>query len=178
MLHPSSNIYKYVGPLLGRSRPGSRPIQTRSRPQPAPIQTTTSSDLKLVIWLFDFCPFFKLLIRTPLTLELMSTVARILTIKLNLKYEHYSWSSWNKSLQLSMWPLAKPQTHLNIWYNIMKTWSSNWGLGNLSIISLYVSPPDHRGTIQKVFRPIPISIIFKKMEDYSVWGIFPSFFSA
>ena len=40
-----------VSPLLGRSRPGSRPIQTRSRPQPqpAPTQTTSSSVLKLVI---------------------------------------------------------------------------------------------------------------------------------
>ena len=51
MLHPSCNIYKHVGPLLGRSRP----IQTRSRPQPAPIQTTTSSGLKLVIvWFLSF----------------------------------------------------------------------------------------------------------------------------
>ena len=51
MLHPSCNIHKHVGPLLGRSRPGSRPIQTRSRPQPqpAPTQTTSSYVLKLVI---------------------------------------------------------------------------------------------------------------------------------
>ena len=51
MLHPSCNIHKHVSPLLGRSRPGSRPIQTRSRPQPqpAPTQTTFSSVLKLVI---------------------------------------------------------------------------------------------------------------------------------
>ena len=51
MLHPSCNIHKHVSPLLGRSRPGSRPIQTRSRPQPqpAPTQTTSSSVLKLVI---------------------------------------------------------------------------------------------------------------------------------
>ena len=51
LLHPSCNIHKHVSPLLGRSRPGSRPIQTRSRPQsqPAPTQTTSSSVVKLVI---------------------------------------------------------------------------------------------------------------------------------
>ena len=51
LLHPSCNIHKHVSPLLGRSRPGSRPIQTRSRPQPqpAPTQTTSSPVLKLVI---------------------------------------------------------------------------------------------------------------------------------
>ena len=56
MLHPSCNIHKHVGPLPGRSRPGSRPIQTRSRPQPAPIQTHNQlSLLKLVIvWFLSF----------------------------------------------------------------------------------------------------------------------------
>ena len=55
MLHLSCNIHKHVGPLLGRSRPGSSPIQTRSRPQPAPIQTTTSSVIKFVsIWFLSF----------------------------------------------------------------------------------------------------------------------------
>jgi len=43
--------HKHVGPLLGWSRPGSRPIQTRSRPQPAPIQTTFKN-----VWLFGFFP--------------------------------------------------------------------------------------------------------------------------
>ena len=118
-----------VSPLLGRSRPGSRPIQTRSRPQPqpAPTQTTSSSVLKLVIvWFLSL-----LQIHNPSTLELMSTVPRVLTVKLNPKCEHYS---------LSMWPRAKPQTHVEIWCHIMKTWSSSWGLGNLWIMPLYVTP--------------------------------------
>ena len=46
---------EHAGPILGRSRPGSRPIQTRSTPQPAPIQTTTSSVLRFVIvWFLSF----------------------------------------------------------------------------------------------------------------------------
>ena len=100
MLHTSCNIHKHVGPLLGRSRPGSRPIQTRSRPQPASIQTTFSPVLKrVIVWVLSF---LQLLVRNPLTLELMSKVARVLTVKLNPKCEHCTWSSWNRSLHLSM----------------------------------------------------------------------------
>jgi len=138
MLHTSCNIHKHVGPLLGRSRPGSRPIQTRSRPQPASIQTTFSPVLKrVIVWVLSF---LQLLVRNPLTLELMSKVARVLTVKLNPKCEHCTWSSWNRSLHLSMWPLVKPQTHVDIWCHIMKTWSSSCCLGNLWIMSLYVTP--------------------------------------
>ena len=42
--------YTNVSPLLGRSRPGSRPIQTRSRPQPQPAPTQTTSSSVLNLW--------------------------------------------------------------------------------------------------------------------------------
>ena len=43
-------------------------------------------------------------------------------------------AAWNTSPRLSMWPLVKPQTHVDICCHIMKTWSSSWGLGNLWIV--------------------------------------------
>ena len=61
-------------------------------------------------------------------IELMSTVPRVLTVKLNPKCERYSWSSWNTSPRLSMWPLVKRQTNVDIRCLIMKKWSSSWGL--------------------------------------------------
>ena len=124
----------------------SGPIQTRIQTDPDPIQTTASASIqttfspvlkRVIVWVLSF---LQLLVRNPLTLELMSKVARVLTVKLNPKCEHCTWSSWNRSLHLSMWPLVKPQTHVDIWCHIMKTWSSSCCLGNLWIMSLYVTP--------------------------------------
>ena len=124
--------------LLGRSRPGSRPIQTRSRPQPqpTPTQTTSSSVWKLVI------VWFLSLLQT-----LGSQSINFGTHVNGAKGQEWLQSSWIRSvntiarhLRLSMWPLAKPQTHVEIWCHIMKTWSSSWGLANLWIMPLYVNP--------------------------------------
>ena len=75
------------------------PDPDRSRPDPS-IQTTFSPVLKrVIVWVLSF---LQLLVRNPLTLELMSKVARVLTVKLNPKCEHCTWSSRNRSLHLSM----------------------------------------------------------------------------
>ena len=138
MLHPSCNIHKHVNvsPLLGRSRPGSRPIQTRSRPQPqpAPTQPTSSSVLKTCD-----CLVYFLASNSWFTIHQLWNSCQ--------RYQECLQSSWIRSvntiarpLRLSMWPLAKPQTHVEIWCHIMTTWSSTWGLGNLWIMPLYVTP--------------------------------------
>ena len=93
MLHPSCNIHKHVSPLLGRSRPGSRPIQTRSRPQPqpAPTQTTSSSVLKLVeVWFLSLLQTLGSQSINFGTHVNGTKSARVLTVKLNPKFEHYS----------------------------------------------------------------------------------------
>ena len=46
-------------------------------------------------------------------MELMSTVPRVRQSNW-IRSERYSWSSWNTSPGLSMWPLVKPQTHEDI----------------------------------------------------------------
>ena len=71
---------KKVGSILrpGRSRPGSRPIQTRSRPQPAPCTSVLKTCDCLVSFLASSCWF---------------------TI-------HEIWNFYSRSLRLSMWPLV------------------------------------------------------------------------
>ena len=128
MLHPSCNIHKHVSPLLCRSRPGSRPIQTA---------TTTSSDpdhIKTCDCLVSF-----LASNSWFTIHQLWNSCQ--------RYHECLQSSWIRSvntiarpLRLSVWPLAKPQTHVEIWCHIMTTWSSSWGLGNLGIMPLYVTP--------------------------------------
>ena len=68
-------------PDRSRPDPDHNHNQLRPRPHPAPCEN---------LWLFGFFPCFKLLVHNPSTLELMSTVPRVLTVKLNPKREHYS----------------------------------------------------------------------------------------
>ena len=119
------------------------PIQTRIQTDPDPIQTTTttSSDpdhIQLRVKTCD-CLVSFLASNSWFTIHQLWNSCQ--------RYQECLQSSWIRSvntiarpLRLSMWPLAKPQTHVEIWCHIMTTWSSSWGLGNLWIIPLYVTP--------------------------------------
>ena len=121
----------------------SGPIQTRIQTDPDPIQTTTttSSDpdhIQLRVKTCD-CLVSFLASNSWFTIHQLWNSCQ--------RYQECLQSSWIRSvntiarpLRLSMWPLAKPQTHVEIWCHIMTTWSSSWGLGNLWIMPLYVTP--------------------------------------
>ena len=66
-----------------RSRPDPDHNHNQLRPRPHPASGWN-------LWLFGFFPCFKLLVHNPSTLELMSTVPRVLTVTLNPKCVHYS----------------------------------------------------------------------------------------
>ena len=112
-------------------------------PDPDPIQTktTTSSDpdhIQLRVKTCD-CLVSFLASNSWFTIHQLWNSCQ--------RYQECLQSSWIRSvntiarpLRLSMWPLAKPQTHVEIWCHIMTTWSSSWGLGNLWIMPLYVTP--------------------------------------
>ena len=119
---PSCNMHKNVGPILGRSRPGSRPIQTRSRPQPARVRTCDC----LVPFLSSSCWF-----TIHEICNSCQPVPRVLKVKLNPSVNTIAGLSscfYSRSLRVSMWPLVKPQIHVNISCHILKTWSSSWAL--------------------------------------------------
>ena len=119
-MHPRCNIDKNVGPILGRSRP-----------RPRPIQTTTSSVLKLVIVWF---PSFLQAVGAQ-SIRFGTRANRYQecfnSSQVESKCEHCSWSScfYSRSPRLSMWPLVKPPTHVNMSCHIMNKWSSSCGLG-------------------------------------------------
>ena len=57
-----------------------------------------------------------------------------------------------------MWPLVKPQTHVDIWCHIMKTDLLGGALETSG--SCPFRRADHRGTIQRVFRAIPKYVLY------------------
>ena len=111
-----------------RSRPDPDHNHNQLRPRPHPALCEN-------LWLFGFFPSSN----SWFTIHQLWNSCQ--------RYQECLQSSWIRSvntiarpLRLSMWPLAKPQTHVEIWCHIMKTCSSSWGLGNLWIMPLYVIP--------------------------------------